>query len=101
MEAVVTQEQEVRCIHLQGKIDMANAGECENLLEKNMTGVETLVIDLSKLSFIDSTGIGSLVTAIRCAYNRGIGFKIINVPEGIDEVFQIVGVYELPGLIRE
>ncbi len=95
VEAKVKQVDSTKYLSLQGKIDMANAKEYEELLENNMQDVKKLVVDLAELSFIDSTGVGSLVAAIRTASSKGVRFELVNVPEGINEIFEVIGVYEV------
>ncbi|GAB4264336.1 STAS domain-containing protein [Thermincola ferriacetica] len=91
----IKQEGYTKHIALSGNIDMANASECEEILTNNLTGVTKMALDLSGLLFIDSTGVGSLVSAIKCAFDKNIQFELVNVPEGIDEVFEIIGLYEV------
>ena len=46
--------------HLAGEIDMSNAGEVYQQLLAVAQSSETLVVDLSELSFIDSAGVAAL-----------------------------------------
>lgn len=95
LEASVRKDGETNYIAIQGRIDMSNVASYEEILVNNMTDVKKLVVDLKGLTFIDSTGIGGLVTAIKHAFKENIAFELVNVPEGIDEAFEVIGVYEL------
>lgn len=85
----------LRFVSLKGRIDLSNASECEGLLIQNMDGISKLVLDLSAVTFIDSTGISSLVAAIKAAHGKNVGFEITQVPDGINQIFEIIGVYEV------
>lgn len=95
IDVKVKQVDDTKYMSLQGKIDMANAMECEELMVSNLADAKKLVVDMAQLEFIDSTGVGSLVSVIRSANNKGIQFDIVNVPDGINEIFEVIGVYEV------
>jgi anti-sigma B factor antagonist len=50
---------------------------------------ETILIDLSGLAFIDSTGIQALLRAHRRAQSRGVRLVIIPAPERVHRVFRV------------
>ena len=59
----VLEEDSVRTLALAGELDLANAETLSAQLEQTKDG--ELVLDLSELEFIDSTGIALLVAAHR------------------------------------
>ena len=84
-----------RHLSVQGRIDMANALEFEDILMENLNNTDKLELDLAGLTFIDSSGIYSLASVIQFVNKNNICFEIINVPEAISEIFDVIGVYEL------
>jgi anti-sigma B factor antagonist len=83
-------------VSLAGEMDIASAPELARALEAlggaNATAV---VIDLSALTFIDSSGISVLATAARDARARG-GELVVAAPEGdVRRVFEIVRLAEI------
>lgn len=84
-----------RHLSVQGRVDMANALEFEDILMENLNNTNKLVLDLAGLTFIDSSGIYSLASVIQFVNKNNICFEIINVPEAISEIFDVIGVYEL------
>jgi anti-sigma B factor antagonist len=55
---------DVHSIRLFGELDLAGAGAVERELQRaEATDAETIVLDLSGLTFMDSTGVRLLVTA--------------------------------------
>jgi anti-sigma B factor antagonist len=78
---------------LAGELDMAGTPELQaafGVLAEART--DEIVVYLSALEFIDSTGINALVTAIRQAHDRG-GRAILAAPRpNVRRVLEIVGV---------
>ncbi len=57
-------------------------------------GAETVVIDLSALSFLDSTGLRTIVTADQRARKTGRRLAIVKGPETVHRVFTITRLDE-------
>jgi anti-sigma B factor antagonist len=91
----VLEEDSVRTLALIGELDMANAGTLAAQLEQTTDG--ELVLDLSELEFIDSTGIALLVAAHR-RLNSGdsVRFRLIG-----SESLAVQRVMTLTGLDAE
>jgi anti-sigma B factor antagonist len=73
-----------------GEIDMVNAP----LLRAALVDIDRpyVVVDLSEVEFIDSTGLGVLVGAGARARNRGGEVRIVCPRRGIRKVFDITGL---------
>ena len=70
-------------IAVRGELDLNTAGELRRRLESRNGGVPPLVLDLSECSFLDSVGIGLIVTASRRADGAGArGFAVVAEPDG-------------------
>jgi anti-anti-sigma factor len=52
-------------IVLQGEMDLANADSAASILREAMGSGKSVVVDLAKLEFLDSTGVALLVEAMR------------------------------------
>jgi anti-sigma B factor antagonist len=52
-------------IALNGEMDLANAETAASTLEEALGSGKSVIVDLAKLEFLDSTGIAMLVTATR------------------------------------
>ena len=61
--ANIKEEQGRIVIALEGDIDLENAGEVRKALLANLKQKKDLLIDLSAVSYIDSSGIASLAGA--------------------------------------
>jgi anti-anti-sigma factor len=54
-----------------------------------------VVVDLSKLDFIDSTGIGAILSIIYKAVERGVPLELTGVNDTVKELFGTVGVFRI------
>jgi anti-anti-sigma factor len=79
---------------LNGILDISTSSVIDPFLEE-MEGIQLLVFDFSGLEFIDSTGIGSIMNAIYLSKEKNFQIKFQNIDEMTDEVFQMVGLYEI------
>lgn len=79
---------------LGGEFDMAATFTVEPALEQVLEepGVNTVTLDLSHLSFIDSTGIGVLVRLEEEARARDIALSIVPGPREVQRVFELAGL---------
>lgn len=83
---------------LQGEIDHHAARSARETID---TAVErsrptTLRLDLSALTFMDSSGIGLIMGRYRLMQLLGGNLQLINVPSDIERLIQLAGLYKLP-----
>ena len=76
-------------VALEGDVDLNRAPEVRrSLLDCVARGLDVLV-DLSGVSYIDSSGIASLVEALQEAGKKGIRLGLVAVSEDARKVFQL------------
>jgi anti-sigma B factor antagonist len=77
-----------------GDFDMQATFSVEPALEAALDHpqLDALEIDLSRLRFIDSTGVGVLLRVDGEARDRGISLSIVPAPPEVQRVFAISGV---------
>lgn len=100
MELRVSKLGEVRIIEIQGKFDIESTEEFETLFQKQMeTNPSIIAIDMNKLEYIDSSGIGTLIKSLNTIKNNkgslilvGLNHMILNVFKlaKLDMFFQIM-----------
>lgn len=91
VESVVLENQAI--IRLRGELDMDTAerfGEATRLAYG--AGVPTVLVDLSELDFIDSSGLRELVVAHRRQHEIGGGVVLRAPTDAIRRVLDIVGL---------
>ncbi len=80
---------------LSGELDMASAPELEAIVVRLCElGSKHLTLDLSKVTFIDSTGLQAVIDARnRCALHDQ-EFRITPGPPSVQRIFEITGLLE-------
>ena len=82
-------------IQLEGELDLANADSLERELDAALRdGNGQVVIDMSELTFIDSTGIALLVTALGKDGGTGRVRFLRSRAAAVTRVLQLTGVGE-------
>jgi anti-sigma B factor antagonist len=83
-------------LHLSGEVDLATAPALRDCIaEMAPLGVIHLEVDLTNLTFIDSTGIGVLVQNLERLSEAGGSLVVRNARPEAMKVFQITGLVEL------
>ena len=82
-------------LHLDGQLDLSTAGTFRSCLDHIDPAVRSVVLDLTQLAFMDSTGIGCFVQARR---DLAVGlrtFSVVHPPDRIRFVFDLMGLTDL------
>ena len=70
-----------------------NASELRDALNQALEGApQTLEVDLSAVSYIDSTGIGVLVGVAHHAKDESVVFKVLRPQRNVERIMGILGV---------
>lgn len=84
------EEQDTLILTLSGDLDVKTAPQLRNFLDKLMQkGVINLKLDLSKLSYLDSSGYGVLVDASRRTRSTKGRLDLENLPPWMTEFFDL------------
>jgi anti-anti-sigma factor len=79
-----------------GELDVASAPQLLSAVAVlGQPGTRAVAIDLSALTFIDSSGINALRTAVRAANARGLGAIVAAPSERVQRVFELVRIGEI------
>jgi anti-sigma B factor antagonist len=89
-----TEHQESQCeITLRGEVDVYTAPKLkEKLVAVIGDGCANVIVNLEGVSFIDSSGLGVLVSALRRARERDGAVRIVCTRENILKIFRITGL---------
>ncbi len=80
---------------LSGDLDVAGATAAhKRLIGLALRPGDQLVLDLSGLGFMDSTGVRLILQAREYAVRHGAGFVIVRGPENVMRVLEMVGLDE-------
>lgn len=82
-------------VALVGELDLSTVAKVQDELRRIEAGSPpTLVVDLSKLTFLDSTGLRCIVTADERAREEGRRMVIVRGPDPVQRVFSITRLEE-------
>ena len=99
MQHVVTEEDGLVIVALKGDIDQEYSASARDIFLKAVDEGAGVVVDLSGVTMIDSSGVAGLLEAFQSARHRGKGFILASVNESVlrvlklarlDTVFEIV-----------
>jgi len=79
-------------ITLAGELDLSTIPRIESQLLEQVRSHSGVVVDLTRLSFIDSSGIGLLIKAFRAVDGGGKLHTVITPGSQVERVFQISGI---------
>ena len=82
-------------VALVGELDLSTVAKVQEELRRvEATSPPTLVMDLSKLTFLDSTGLRCIITADERAREEGRRVVIVRGPDPVQRVFAITRLEE-------
>ena len=80
---------------LRGELDLSTVAKVQDELRRVEAGSPPVVVlDLSKLTFLDSTGLRCLVTADQRARDEGRRLVLVRGPDPVQRVFSITRLEE-------
>lgn len=90
--------EDIVTLEIEGEIDLHSAPQLRAELHRlGESGINHLIVDLAEVTFIDSTGIGALVGALRRARESGGNVAFCCARSRVRRVFEITGLlYALP-----
>ena len=82
-------------ISLKGELDLSSVGKVQEELRRvEAEGPAVLVLDLSNLTFLDSTGLRTVFTADERARENGRRLVVVRGPDAVQRVFAITRLEE-------
>lgn len=80
-------------LSVRGELDLSTSPELGETLGRELDGGNSVVLDLSDVTFIDSTALNTLVSALRSCENNGGSLNVApDLPKQVRRVFQITGL---------
>jgi anti-sigma B factor antagonist len=94
-----TPAEDVGVVVLEGEIDIYSAPEFKEVLVNGIEGgAHKMIVDLSKVTFIDSTALGVLVSGAKRVRPRNGNLDIVCTDENIIRIFEITGLDRIFGI---
>ncbi len=80
-------------LHLHGELDMATTPVLDQALTSALSnGATDLVVDLSCLTFMDSTGISMLLSAVQRSDQAGKAFRVRSPNRPVRKALRLTGI---------
>jgi anti-sigma B factor antagonist len=90
-----TSDEGVELVMVEGELDIATAPRLISVLNRAVgEALRSLVVDLSEVDFMDSTGLALLINAYRRLTRRSKGFAVVCPPGPLWRVFEITDMVE-------
>jgi anti-sigma B factor antagonist len=85
----------VTVIDMDGRITLGEGGTLlrDLIREKLDGGHKKIVMNLAAINYIDSTGLGELVSAYRLVKSQGGELKLMNLNKKVSDLLQITRLY--------
>ncbi len=86
---------EVTVIDLDGRITLGDGSALlRDLIRENLgKGHTKLVLNLAAISYLDSTGLGELVSGYRLVKSAGGELKLLNLNKKVSDLLQVTKLY--------
>lgn len=84
-------------VRLRDELDHNSAVRLRSELDELLkdASIRRLVLDLKKLSFMDSSGVGFIIGRYKVMARRGGSVAVMNADRQMDRIFKMSGLYEL------
>jgi anti-sigma B factor antagonist len=79
-------------VSLAGELDLSTIPRVEKQLLHQVQSKSDVVVDLTRVSFIDSSGIAMLIGAFRATDGTGVLNTVIAEGSQVDRVFRLAGI---------
>ncbi|MDH3451717.1 MAG: STAS domain-containing protein [Gammaproteobacteria bacterium] len=89
MEIELQQTQGISIAALQGEVDLSSSPRARTAILACLNDGQSLLVDLSAVDYIDSSGVASLVEGFRLARDRQLTFGLLAVSEAALRVLQL------------
>jgi anti-sigma B factor antagonist len=95
MKATTRQVDSITVIDVSGRITLGEGCTQLRQLIRDLLGKGTknILVNLADVSYIDSSGIGELVSAFTAVSNQGGQLKLLNLTKKVHDLLQITKLY--------
>ncbi|NAP01127.1 anti-sigma factor antagonist [Halomonas sp. MG34] len=95
----VVDENNKSVVNLSGEIDAYTAPNLkESLLPLTQKEGNTVEVDLGNVNYMDSTGLGVFISALKSTKENGSEMKLVNIQDRVLRLFKITGLDEIMDL---
>lgn len=77
------------------KLDMSTTAEFKESVTQAIAGESSVVLDMSRVQFVDSSGLGTLLSLLRDLSTRGGDLKLSRVQKRVRAMFELVRMHRI------
>ena len=89
MKHEVIKKQGAAIVVLKGDVDLESSPAAREVLLKSVDGAGKVLVDLSSVTYIDSSGVASLVEALQAAKRNGGKFALVAASDPTRRVLEL------------
>ena len=95
MKASTRQQQEITIVDLSGQIKLGEGSSVLREIVKDLLGKgqKKILLNLADINYIDSSGVGELVSAFTSVRNQGGELKLLHLTKKAHDILQITKLY--------
>jgi len=91
----------IEVIHLALEIDLDSSPSVREQIKKSLNNSKTVHVDLSKVGYIDSSGIACLIEGMQIAKKSAKEFALINVSNEVIKVIKLAHLDKIFKILSE
>ena len=95
MKASTRQQQDITIVDLSGQIKLGEGSSVLRDTVKDLVGKgrKKILLNLADINYIDSSGVGELVSAFTSVRNEGGELKLLHLTKKVHDILQITKLY--------
>lgn len=97
LQFVAVHHAEGSLVHLRGRVDIDSSPALRNFLHRLLQDnpQENVRIDLAEVSYMDTSGIATLIEALKIARHRNVSLKLQRLHGRLQHLLEVTGVLSL------
>ena len=96
MEITTEKVQDITVVHLEGEhLDASNAEEFKRDIAPTLAGSAKVLFDMGGLQFVDSAGLGAILSCLRKLSAAGGDLKLYGMTKAVRAVFDIARMHRI------
>ncbi len=89
MSYTVSEKNDETVVYLSGDVDLERSPDARKVLLESVDKGHNVLVDMSAVEYIDSSGVASLVEALQASKKRNLDFSLTQVSEPALKVFRL------------
>ncbi|MBU5468547.1 STAS domain-containing protein [Virgibacillus sp. MSJ-26] len=92
----IVEEKSQMIVYVSGEVDIYTAPDLKKeVLKLTAQKGNAVIIDLSDVNYMDSTGIGVFISALKSTKENDSRLKLVNLQSSVMRLFEITGLIEI------